>query len=84
MIGYDLTRLPDDAPGRAIMQYDANQAYMEGERVVVLQPDLPATHSTWDGHILTPCAADPALERRARAHALLPSLLYREQVYHTP
>jgi hypothetical protein len=71
----------DDAAGRALMQYDSNQAYMEGERVVVLQPSLPAVHSTWDGRVLTTCEPDRALERRALAHALLPSLLYREQLY---
>ena len=36
MLGHDLTQLPLDHPGRAIMQFGDNQAYMEGERVVVL------------------------------------------------
>lgn len=81
MVGFDLTALPDDAPGRAIMQYGRNQAFMEGERVVVLQPELPPMPFRWDGRQLEPAEEDAALSRRALAHALLPSMLYREQKY---
>lgn len=41
MVGRDLTR-PDlaDDPGRAIMQYYTSMAYLEGDKVLVLQRDL--------------------------------------------
>ena len=38
MLGKDLTRMPADWPGRAIMQYDKNFALMRGKDVVILQP----------------------------------------------
>ena len=39
MLGKDLTRMPADWPGRAIMQYDKNFALMRGKDVVILQPE---------------------------------------------
>lgn len=81
MVGHDLTALPMDDPGRAIMQYGSNQAYLAGERAVVLQPRLPPSHFEWNGRTLEPAAPDPDLARRALAHALLPSMLYRERRY---
>jgi len=81
MIGHDLTALPEDHPGRAIMQYGSTQAYMEGERVVVMRPQLPASQFTWDGSGLTKDGSDPLLQKRALAHALIPSWLYRKQRY---
>lgn len=81
MIGRDLTALAPDAEGRAIMQYGPNQAYMQGERVVIHQPRLPAEHFTWDGAALQPAEPDAELERVALAHALFPSIVYRERLY---
>ena len=81
MVGHDLTRLPVDAVGRAIMQYDDNHAFLEGERVIVLQPQRPPTQYRFDGANLHPAELDPAFARKALAHALLPSLLYRERLY---
>jgi phosphoglycerol transferase MdoB-like AlkP superfamily enzyme len=83
MVGHDLTKLPLDTPGRAVMQYGANQAWLEGDRAVVLQPSLPPSHYTFDGADLLPAPPDTALQRRALAHALLPSRLYRERLYRT-
>jgi len=40
MPGLDFTRLDANFPGRAIMQFNAIQAYMEGDKVVVLQKNL--------------------------------------------
>ncbi|QDU66793.1 LTA synthase family protein [Engelhardtia mirabilis] len=84
MVGTDLTALPDDAEGRAIMQYGSNQAYMEGQRVVVHQPQLPASQYLWDGKALNPVELEPEFARRALAYALLPSILYRERSYRLP
>lgn len=84
MVGTDLTRLPDSAPGRAVMQYDQNHAYLEDGRVVIHQPERPPTQYAWDGVELSPMPLDDGLMRRARAHALMPSLLYSRRLYRLP
>lgn len=89
MPGRDLTVEPDGLPGRAMMQYNDNYAWMEGERVVVLRPDKAPTHGRYDfgrKHLDTvPSPEDAAaLEKRALAHSLLPAWLYREQRYRLP
>lgn len=85
MTGRDLLGPPHPDGGRAIMQYDRNQAYMTGTRVVVLQPDLPPAQFQWDGTQLLPAAeTDPELAADALAHALWPSLAYRERLYALP
>jgi phosphoglycerol transferase MdoB-like AlkP superfamily enzyme len=85
MTGRDLSGAPPAGGGRAIMQYDRNQAYMAGNRVVVLQPDLPPAQFIWDGAGLQPApATDPELAADALAHALWPSLAYREGLYALP
>lgn len=90
MPGRDLTREPDDIPGRAMMQYEQNYAWMEGEQVVVLRPEKAPAHARYDKtekHLLSaeaPVANGDSLAKRALAHALLPALLYREQRYRLP
>ncbi|MFT5050522.1 MAG: phosphoglycerol transferase MdoB-like AlkP superfamily enzyme [Chlamydiales bacterium] len=83
MVGFDLTRLPDDHPGRAIMQYGQNQAFMNGNDVVVLQPHLEPRQFLYTGGELQPVDTDPSLAKCALAHALLPSWLYKKQLYRT-
>ncbi len=54
MIGHDLT-IPEERqrPGRAIMQYNATQAYMDGNRVAVMQKDLPVRQFVYaDGRLI--------------------------------
>ncbi len=81
MIGRDLTRVAADETGRALMQYGQNNAYMEGERVVVLQPELEPRQFRYLERELVPEDLDPELARRALAHVLLPSWLYRDLLY---
>lgn len=89
MIGRDLSQQPPDAPGRAMMQFEQNYGWMEGEQVVVLRPEKPPAFGCYDATTkqLTLTEADQgseALAERALAHALLPSWLYRAQKYHLP
>ena len=90
MPGRDLTREADDLPGRAMMQYEQNYGWMEGNRVVVLRPEKAPAFAHYDRqtkHLSgaeTPPADGEALARRALAHALLPAWLYREQRYRLP
>ncbi len=86
LIGRDLTREPENLPGRAMMQYEQHYAWMEGEKVVILRPEKAPEHAHYDRvkkHLeaAAPPAAAKSLERRALAHALLPAWLYREQRY---
>ena len=90
MPGRDLTREPDDLPGRAMMQYEQNYGWMEGNQVVVLRPEKEPAFAHYDRQTkhLSAAEAPPAdgeaLARRALAHALLPAWLYREQRYRLP
>jgi phosphoglycerol transferase MdoB-like AlkP superfamily enzyme len=81
MIGHDLTRLPVEFPGRALMQYENNHAYLKGARVVIHESHKPPRHFRNEGGRLRPAAADPEFEREALAHALWPSLAYRRTSY---
>lgn len=87
MTGRDLSREGADAKGRAMMQFENNFAWMEGNQVVVLRAGKPPAHGTWDlpskdFTASTPPADAINLEQRALANSLLPALLYREQRYH--
>ncbi|EXI61785.1 hypothetical protein MHD_04835 [Mannheimia granulomatis] len=84
MIGYDLTQNID--PNRAFMQYDATQAMMKGNDVVVMRPNLPIESFEYDQstHKLTPKALPEEFKKEALAHALLGSYLYKNQLYKLP
>jgi phosphoglycerol transferase MdoB-like AlkP superfamily enzyme len=86
MIGRDISREPEDLPGRAMMQYEQNYAWMEGEKLVVLRPDKPATFGNYDRknkRVEKTEAPENAtqVENRAKAHVMLPAWLYREERY---
>ncbi|MDT8429759.1 MAG: LTA synthase family protein [Pseudomonadales bacterium] len=86
MPGRDLSRVDPDYPGRALMQFEDNYAFMEGDKVVILRPGQSPVHARY-------CPSQKslsfdnvpdnatALERRALANAMLPSLLYQAQQY---
>jgi phosphoglycerol transferase MdoB-like AlkP superfamily enzyme len=82
MIGHDLTRVPPDFPGRAIMQYENNNAYLKGSHVVIQEPNKQPRQFQLDkGRLGEAEALDGALAREALAHALWPSLAYRQGTY---
>ena len=86
MIGRDLT---DDrvrsSTGRAIMQFNSSQAYMEGNRVAILQKDLPVQeYDLVEGHLQPAASHDEKLTRRALSHALWSSLAYERSLYRLP
>jgi phosphoglycerol transferase MdoB-like AlkP superfamily enzyme len=93
MTGRDLSSLPADYLGRAMMQYNYNFAWMEqtvdGNNVVVLREDKVPAHGIYDAknkHLNEVAAPNNAkdLELRALANSLLPALLYDEQRYRLP
>jgi len=93
MTGRDLSSEPSDNLGRAMMQYNANFAWMEqtkdANQVVVLREGKAPAHALYDAQnkrlneVPAPNNAK-ALEDRALANSLLPALLYNEQRYHLP
>jgi len=93
MTGRDLSSIPPDSPGRAMMQYNANFGWMEqtpsGNQVVVLRSDKAPAHAVFDAKTkalkeTSPPANAKLLEQRALANVLLPDLLYNEQRYRLP
>ena len=84
-IGRDLT-LPEyaEGSGRAMMQFNALQAYLEDDRVVVLQPDLePRLYKLQPGGEMIPdTEPDPELELKALAYSLWGPLMIRLKAYH--
>jgi phosphoglycerol transferase MdoB-like AlkP superfamily enzyme len=85
-IGRDLTQARNlKGPGHAIMQFDKIQAYMEGQDVVVLQPDTPPRSMRYTSKKLEDSPSPkPELVERAIAHALYAKLAYQEQWHRAP
>jgi len=85
-LGIDMTRPDlDQIPGRAIMQYGSNQAYLENQQVVILQKDLPPQQFVYqDKKLIAAVSNDRDLQRRALAHALWPMEAYKNKSYRLP
>jgi phosphoglycerol transferase MdoB-like AlkP superfamily enzyme len=89
MIGRDISAEPENLPGRAMMQYQQNYAWMEGNNTVVLREDKEPAYGVYHKANKKLMPSEPpsdaeALYKRALSHVLLPSLLYRDQEYHLP
>ena len=81
MPGRNLLRLPDDDPGRALMQYGLNHGFRVGNRLVVHPPSRPAQTFRIEGKELVPIDDDPEFTRDALAHALWPGAVYERKLY---
>ena len=82
MIGQDMTNVSDDYIGRAIMQFNDNQAYMKGNQVVILQPQKSPKTFLYENSTLLPSnKVDPDIINQAIAHPLLGTWLYNEKKY---
>ncbi len=84
MLGRDFSAVGDHANGRAIMQFGDRFAWMENTELVILAPEQAPVFAHFDAarKQLTPVPGfRPAAHRRALAHALLPSWLYRTGRY---
>jgi phosphoglycerol transferase MdoB-like AlkP superfamily enzyme len=84
MIGRDFAR-DATTPGRALIQFNDYFAYLEGADATVLRPGQPPLAARYDAASgeFDPGQGAPTRARadQAMAHAILPSLLYREQRY---
>jgi len=82
MTGRDLSDPAMRLPGRALMQYDRNFAWLQGDDVVMLQPDRPPEQYRYTaGAPLEPVPLSPLLAREAHAQALWGSLAYARGWY---
>ncbi|MFT5758891.1 MAG: phosphoglycerol transferase MdoB-like AlkP superfamily enzyme [Alteromonadaceae bacterium] len=81
MLGHDLNN--PNAPGRAMMQYADNFAYMEGNEVTILQPQKEPLNFVYDFNEkkLTSKKINPKLAEIALAHVLWGSLAYEKEWY---
>ncbi len=95
-VGIDLLREDiERIPGRAVMQFAENQAYMQGEQVVIMRPGAKPEHFTYRQNRLEPLASMDALsaqqqnelnllQQKALAHAIWPTMAYFEGLYKDP
>lgn len=85
MLGKDLTRMPADWPGRAIMQYDKNFALMRGKDVVILQPERAPEGFIYEDatETLTPAQQPDTMKDTALGLVLWGSLAYQQGLYRT-
>ncbi|WP_421272683.1 LTA synthase family protein [Aeromonas taiwanensis] len=85
MLGKDLTRMPADWPGRAIMQYDKNFALMRGKDVVILQPERAPEGFIYEDatETLTPAPQPGTMKDAALGLVLWGSLAYQQGLYRT-
>ena len=84
MIGRDLAR-ESEAPGRALIQFQNNFAYLEDGSATVLTPGhapLLGHYNPANGELAIGADKPTAAQvDKALAHVMLPSLLYRQQQY---
>lgn len=75
----------DEVPGRAVMQYGKNQAYLEQNQAIIFRPNLPALQFEYTNkHLILKDEINEVLHRKAMAHAILPEILYRDKSYRLP
>ncbi|MBN2109140.1 MAG: sulfatase-like hydrolase/transferase [Deltaproteobacteria bacterium] len=81
IIGRPILSLPEQVPGRAVLQYGTTHALMVGTTVIVQQPDKqPAQFIYSDADKrLHPAPLDPELAGDALAYSLLPDYLQRHK-----
>lgn len=88
MIGRDLTVGKSLPPGRAMMQYDQNFAWLEEDEGVILQPGGTAQCFRYDKRrdrmSLLPRCTQPELIPRALAHALWGTRAYEQELHRLP
>ena len=84
--GHDLFRPDiDEIPGRAIMQYNTTQAYMQGDQVVVMELNKePALYQKTDAGLVRSTEPGSPLIERALAYSIWSSRAYQERLYSLP
>jgi len=83
MLGTDLTMVDDSYVGRAIMQFNDHQAYLEGDSLVVLRPGKLPLKGVYKNKTFIPKNQENLneLAHMALAHALWASIQYKDKSY---
>jgi len=84
MVGRDVLTLPSQVLGRAVMQYNNNNAYWVGDEVIIHQPHKPAQQYKFDNGQLVAMSLVPEFRQDALAHILFPSVVYKQNSYRLP
>ena len=84
MLGRDVLSVPEDVPGRAVMQQFDTHALMVGNRVVVHRPLTEALQFEFVDRRLVPAELDREFELDGLAHALVPWMLYSQSRHRLP
>ena len=81
MLGRDLMSLPEDDPGRAIMQYGKTFGFRLGDDVSIIRPYADIVNFEYDGMTLHEKPFNAKLNELALAHALIPWMIYSTRSY---
>lgn len=81
MPGRDLLSLPENIPGRAMMQFNAINALMEGEQVAVLRRDMEAASFRYKDRALFSTEPNLELQEKALAYVTWAANTYRKSAY---
>lgn len=81
MPGRDLTTLSENVPGRALMQFNAVNAFMEGNEVAILRRDLPAATFSYNNKELSEAAENVELQQKALAYVTWATHAYQNSSY---
>jgi phosphoglycerol transferase MdoB-like AlkP superfamily enzyme len=84
IFGRPLLSIPENEPGRAVMQYATTRALMVGNRVLVQQPEKPPEQFIYSEERLHPVPLEPELAQDALAYALLPGYLNSQKQQRLP
>lgn len=84
LVGRSLLTLPENAAGRAIMQYGTSHALLVDDRVAIHRLHGDPTQFLYKHGKLTPTPLDPEFDRNALAYALLPGYLYYNRLHRLP
>ena len=80
-----VTAIATSKPGRAMTQYHETQAYIEGDNVIIFEPNKDAQQFPYRNEALVESGQyDAALKERALAHAKFGPTSYRDGSYRLP
>ncbi len=88
LIGNDIMQMKNDCSGRALLQYYDNFGWLDCHRLLILKPNQEIYSGTYDFKNKQSVETKNNLSQneidQLLAHALLPTLLYKNQLYKLP
>ena len=86
MPGRDLCQFPDSIPGRAILQFYQINAFLEGNKVLIMQPGKKISSFVYnmDKNTLKSTKLDTVMKDKALSYVGLASYLYHKREYNIP